>query len=56
MGTTLDALGHKANIPARARDQYKEHRAPIIGGGAGLVVLIAGIVTLIVLLRRRDKD
>lgn len=56
MGTTLDALGHKANIPARARDQYKEHRAPIIGGGAGLVVLIAGIVTLIVVLRRRDKD
>jgi len=56
MEATLDSLGHKANVPARLRDQYTEHRAPIIGGGAGLVVLIAGIVVLIVLSRRRDKD
>jgi len=56
METTLDSLGHKANVPARLRDQYDEHRAPIIGGGAGLVVLIAGVVVLIVLLRRRGKE
>jgi hypothetical protein len=53
MGGTLDALGYRMDIPARARDLYVKRPVPVIGGGAGLVVLIAGIVTLILLLRRR---
>ncbi len=53
MGGTLDALGYRMDIPARARDLYVKKPVPVIGGGAGLVVLIAGIVTVILLLRRR---
>jgi hypothetical protein len=56
MGGTLDALGYRVDIPARARDLYVKRPVPVIGGGAGLVVLAAGIVTLILLLRRRGRE
>ncbi len=55
MGGTLDAIGYRVDIPARARDLYVKKPAPVIGGGAGLVVLIAGTTTGILLLRRRRR-
>ena len=55
MGGTLDAIGYRVDIPARARELYVKKPVPVIGGGVGLVVLIAGIITAIVLLRRRGR-
>jgi len=55
MNTDLSALGYKFNLPAQVRDQYIKRPLPVIGGGAGFVVLIAGIVVTIVLLTRRGK-
>lgn len=54
MGGTLDAVGHRLDIPARARDLYAKKPVPVIGGGVGLVVLIGGIIAGIILLRRRS--
>jgi ornithine carbamoyltransferase len=56
MSGTLDAIGHRMDIPARARDLYAKKPVPVIGGGVGLVVLIGGIITAILLLRRRGRE
>jgi hypothetical protein len=56
MGGTLDAIGHRIDIPARARDLYAKKPVPVIGGGVGLVVAVAGVIAAIVLLRRRRRE
>ena len=33
IGGTLDALGYRMDIPARARDLYVKKPVPVIGGG-----------------------
>ncbi len=53
MGGNLDAIGYRVDVPARVHDLYVKKPLPVIGGGVGLVVMIAGIITAIILLRRR---
>ena len=56
MGGNLDAMGHRMDISARARDLYVKKPVPVIGGGVGLVVLIGGLITAIILLRRSKRE
>jgi hypothetical protein len=56
MGGTLDAIGYRVDVPARARDLYTKKPAPVIGGGIGLLIIIGGIIAAIVLLRGRGRE